>query len=212
MKLKLLAAAAATTMFGAAANAATITPVLADCDAGLSNTPAAEASVMCGGAGRADASAVNLGAPDGAFYSLGIDFADGLGGGAVFAIDPMFTGPAAVVEVTFTPSPHAEAAEVSVALADAFGNFDASTLQSVGFVDNGEGGLVAPTTSVSFSGYWNFIVFQDVSAMYYPGTSSEDGFDIDSVSVTTVPLPAGALLLGGALAGLGAMRRRKSKA
>lgn len=212
MKLKLLAAAAATTLFGAAANAATISPVFADCDAGVANTTEAEATVMCGGSGRADASAVNLGAPDGAFYSLGIDFDDGYGGIAAFEIDPMFTGPAVVVEVTFTPSPHAEAANVFVALADAFGDLDMSTLTQVGIVTNGEGGLVAPITTVNFTGYWNFIAFQDISATYYPGTGSKDGFDLDSISVTTVPLPAGVLLLGGAVAGLGALRRRKAQA
>ena len=211
MKLNLFAATAATIFIGAAANAATITPVAADCDAGVANSPVYDASIMCGGAGRSDASAVNLGAPDGDFYSLGIDLVDGQGGAAIFEIDPMFTGPAVTVEVTYTPSPHAEAARVFVLLADAFGAPDIGSRQAVGVVHNGEGGLTAPQTTVNFTGYWNFIAFQDISKQYYPNTASTDGFDIDSVSVTTVPLPAGVLLLGGAVAGLGALRRRKAQ-
>lgn len=37
-----------------------------------------------------------------------------------------------------------------------------------------------------------------------------DGFSVDGFQVAAVPLPASVLLLGGALAGVGAMRRRKS--
>lgn len=209
MKFNILAAAAATLFIGAAAEAATITPVFADCDAGVTNWNGA--GVACGGAGRSDASAVNLGAGDGVFYSIGLG-TSGTPGVAVFEIDPMFTGPAVIVEVTYTPSPHAEAADVFVARSDAFGNLDASTMTHIGYVDNGNGGLVAPKTTLSFTGYWNFIAFQDASEFYYPGTSTADGFDLDSISVTTVPLPAGVMLLGGAVAGLGALRRRKTKA
>ena len=49
------------------------------------------------------------------------------------------------------------------------------------------------------------ITFVDTSDL----TGKRDGFDIDAVAVSAVPLPAGALLLLGGLGGLAAMRRRK---
>ncbi|MEO1961046.1 MAG: VPLPA-CTERM sorting domain-containing protein, partial [Paracoccus sp. (in: a-proteobacteria)] len=44
------------------------------------------------------------------------------------------------------------------------------------------------------------------------GTTSFDGFDVDSVSVAPVPLPAAGLMLLAGLGGFGVMRRRQKKA
>ena len=158
---------------------------------------------------RTDIDAVNLGAADGEFFSLGLIGGATLGGLAVFEISPAFTGPAMVVEVT-NPSNHWEAADIYVGtdFDDLVDNF--LTISSAGRVNNGKGGTETATNTVTITGVYNFILFEDASIAEYgsTGNGTEDGFDLDSFTVTPVPLPAGALLLGAALVGLGATRRR----
>ncbi len=44
-----------------------------------------------------------------------------------------------------------------------------------------------------------------------PGSSpSDDGYDVDAVGVSPVPLPAAGALLAGALGGMSLLRRRQS--
>ncbi|MEM6941956.1 MAG: VPLPA-CTERM sorting domain-containing protein [Pseudomonadota bacterium] len=201
---------AAFTMLATASGAATVTPVFADCDPNLPNVPGFGAGTgQCSNnASRTDADAINFGAADGSFYSLGLSNASGTSE-LIIRIDPAFRGPASIVEVT-NPGLHKEAANVFVAREDSNGDFDGSTVLFVGQVNNGAGGSVPDVNSVSFSGVWNFLIFQDQSTTVYSDTRSTDGYDIDAVTVSPVPLPAAGLLLMSVLGGLGLMGRRRS--
>ena len=214
--MKIFAAAvlaATTTFFALPANALSIVSKMGVCDAS-DPVPSSFATftTTCGDASRSELDAVNLGAADGNFYSLGINDAGGpFGGIAIFEIDPVFTGPSAVVEVT-NPSSHWEAAFVYVA--NSLGELQTKYFASdaVGIVTNGKGGSEAALNTVNFSGTWSYIMFEDISLGYYggapAGNQTQDGFDLDSFTVQAVPLPAGVLLLGTGLAGFGLARRR----
>ena len=200
-------AAFATVAATGSASALSISNAWADCDAAtaadLAALIGAVGTLDCGTtADRQDLSNVNLGAGDGDFFSLGLNPNSSEGGVAVFEIAPAFMGPASVVEVT-NPSNHLEAAAVFVGTELTFDSF-----VFVGIVDNGSGGSTTPTTSLSFTGTYNYIAFLDVSRDTYGNTASIDGFDLDAFSVTPVPVPAGVLLLGTAIAGLGLTRRK----
>ncbi len=191
--MKLLPLAAIAAIFaagGAGAATFSITDATGSC-AGLAG------SAGCTGDGsRDDLSSVNLGAGDGSFYSLG------LGGWATFRVAPGFSGPISVVEVTYGQSYPLEAVDVFVGtggIADVF----------AGTVTNQNGGGVGGTQTLNFGGgRYDTISFFDKSSV-----AGGDGFDLDSFSVSEtsqVPLPASVLLLGGALGGLGAWRRRRA--
>ena len=217
-------AAGTLVLFGSTAGAATIATAAANCDpnaqlSALNSSYFADfASFSCGtSASRQDIGNVELGAGDGDFFSLGLAPANfNFGATAAFEIAQPFTGGSTVVEVTNTPSAHWEAAGVYVgsSLSDLFYKFISD--DNVGIVNNGKGGTEAAVTSVSFTGTYTWIGFVDKSYEVYgnasAGNLTQDGFDIDSFSVNTseVPLPAAGLLLMGALAGIGAMRRRKA--
>jgi len=192
-----------------AANAITITPVAADCDANIVDTANPDiATVACGGMGRNDATAVNLGNPDGNFYSLGMQTSgdqNAFGGSLILEIDPAFTGTAMIFEVT-NPSNHFEAAEVYVT--NSLSSAKGFSPLYVGTVDNGFGGQTTATSSVEIvGGPWKYLVLTDISHTL-AGSGSEDGFDVDSIKLSAVPVPGAALLLGTALVGMGALRRR----
>lgn len=161
---------------------------------------------------RADTSNA-LGAPDqvgnkaGGFYSLG------LGGAAVFGFGQSFGGSANLFEVTFgcsgaqTPDGFCKYREsVDIYTFDgAYTPFDTTfvvdDLIALGFslaesVPNGQANTDAGA-SVSIDGSFTYLALVDTS----PSGPGRDGFDVDSISVSVVPLPASALLL---LAGLGA--------
>jgi len=189
------------------ASALSLSVVAADCDPNVNGAVAnyTPFTLDCGTTtDRQDSGNVNLGAPDGEFYSLGLDAnGGGFGGLLILEIDPAFTGTAMIFEVT-NPSNHLEAANVFVS-----NTLDAVAGFFVGSVDNGNGGSVAPSTTVNIAGGpWTYLWLQDTSREVYGASGSEDGFDIDSITLTAVPLPAGVLLLGTALAGLGVARRR----
>ena len=140
-------------------------------------------------AGRSDPTAA-LGAADGSFVSLGF------GGSIVLAFAQPFKAIGQVFEVTFNDkSRHKETADVYV------GNGVTWTL--IASLKN--------HLSTNFSAAGIFTQLKIVDTSNAKGATF-DGFDIDSVQVSPVPVPAAGFLLGGALLGLGALRRRARKA
>ncbi len=135
------------------------------------------------------------------FFSLG------LGGTLVIGFDPAFTGPAVAVEITNgrASSSHDEAAEV-------YGSVDGVTFDLLGTIDNQVGAATGgrgTRSTLAFTQAYSFLGFRDVSRERFAGTRSQDGFDLDAISVAAIPLPAPALMLLGSLGGLGAMRARR---
>ena len=199
----------------AAVQAMTLTPLYADCDPLVLDRPFATALHGCGVTpDRTDVDAVNLGGPDGDFFSLGLadDPTATRGGVAIFSTDVAFTGTIGIAEVT-NPSNHWEAARVYVgnSLAELEANYLAQL--DLGIVDNGKAGTEAANESVSTTGIWTYIMIEDVSREVYgsaaDGNSTVDGFDLDSLELSPVPLPGAVLMLGTALVGMGALRRRR---
>lgn len=149
-------------------------------------------------AARSDPNAA-LGAPDGSFVSLGF------GGALVVRFDPFQFGPpsAVVIETTNNPNSYpVESAEVSISA-------DGVNWTVIGTVTNA-------SNSVPVSGGpWTYLRLIDKSAISGPLSAFEDtadGFDVNSIAVNAVPVPA-AVWAGSAL--MGAMvvaRRRQSSA
>ncbi|OWJ75222.1 MULTISPECIES: VPLPA-CTERM sorting domain-containing protein [Haematobacter] len=132
-----------------------------------------------------------LGTPDGKFLSLGY------GGFADFTFGKSFTGPGAVIEVTWLPrDTYFESAEVWGGSAGSF--------TKIGEITN-----AMETIALSFSGIFDTLRIIDTSPVILG--RGRDGFDIDSVSVSPVPLPAAGVLLAGALAGVAGLRRMRRK-
>ena len=125
-----------------------------------------------------------LGVTDGTFLSLG------LGGTADFTFGSKFTGALTVVEETFKREGYFERAL-------AFGGLG-GTFTYLGLLSN-----QMPTSTLEFDGIYDTIRLVDISS-----GEGRDGFDVDSISVNAIPLPASALLLGAGLAGLGVARRK----
>ena len=147
---------------------------------------------------RDDVSAVELGAGDGDFYSLG------LGGGAVFEVDFNFAGPALFFEVTFAGSDHRESADIYVST-------DGLTGVLVASIDN----VISDNPQsvqrlVMFGGIWShFLVVDTTLDRFGSSTGSVDGFDLDAIQLFPIPLPgAGLMLLSAAIVGLGVGRRK----
>ena len=140
-----------------------------------------------------------LGSPDGKFYSLGLGGSLTLG----FKNAPFHTADVSVFEITFgsgAASGHREAAEVYAV------NSGTGQEWKLGVLKNTEAG----NTVRGAAGSFDQIRLKDVSKTAFTSTSSTDGFDVDSIAIAPVPLPAaGAMLLAG-LGGLAALRRRKT--
>lgn len=149
-------------------------------------------------AGRDDPGAA-LGAPDadpnaeGGFYEIGS------GGSIDFTFGQLFTGPAALIEITFGKR----------------SSWDEDTI--VSGIRNGvatelarfrNDDVVGGAISVVFRGVFDELRFADNSAAGPDRGRPVNGIDIDSVAVSPVPVPAAGLLLAGALGALGLARRR----
>ncbi len=133
-----------------------------------------------------------LGAADGSFYSIG------LGGVVDFVFGSAFRAMGQVVEVTYKRTGYFESADI-------FGGDGMGTFTFLASVSNQgpEGNQLA--VPFSASGIYSVLRFVDTSV----DKKGRDGFDIDSVSVAPVPVPAAGFLLVGALGALG-LRRRKA--
>ena len=126
-----------------------------------------------------------LGAEDGLFVSLG------LGGSIVLSFAEPFRAIGKVFEVTYgNPRFQPESADVYV------GNGTTWTL--VASIKN--------YLATTFAAKGKFTQIKIVDTTTH--NSSFDGWDLDAVAVSPVPVPAAGLMLGGALLGLGSLRRR----
>lgn len=187
---KTLAAAAALALAAGGANAAVYyaDTVVSWAD---STTKAADRSIRENALGKAD----------GKFYSLGLGGSLTLG----FKDAPFNTADVSVFEITFgggAASGHKEAAEVYA--------LNSETGQSwlLGVLDNIETGNTVRGSAGSF----DQIRLVDVSKTYFASTRSTDGFDVDSVAIAPVPVPAAGMLLLAGLGGFAALRRRRNAA
>ena len=143
------------------------------------------------GGGRANISNA-LGSSLGDFFELGY------GATVDFVFGRNFTGPGNTVEVTFSsPPPFVESVTVQAGRGGAFTTVASLTNDGAG----APGGV-----SFDFDGNFDTLRLIDTS----PRTRATGGFDVDRISVSTIPVPAAG---AGLLAGLGALtllRRRKA--
>jgi hypothetical protein len=147
-------------------------------------------------ADRSDPEAVK-GAADGVFYSLG------LGGNMVLDFGSGFVkAPGNVSEITFKLEGYIEKVRVYVSK-----TLDFTGAESV-LVSNQQAGLPGGVSLTFAASSFRYVKLVDLSPKGY----NRDGFDVDSISFSPVPVPAAGLMLAGAVAGLGALRRRAKKA
>lgn len=156
--------------------------------------------IVAAGRGTADDrdNALNaLGANDGKFFEIGLyDTVD-------FTFGTLFQGPGAVVEVTFGNRDNwPEFAIVEVGYQGVFAAIDNNPISN--------------QTAGSIALLFGAGPFDTIRVRSAAGTTISNcggnqcgGFDIDAIKVSAIPLPASALLLLGALGGLGAMGRRR---
>ena len=144
-----------------------------------------------------------LGAPDAYFYSLG------KGGSIVLDFLQMVQSPGKVIEVTFNRISGGRGLE-------SFDIFVSATMDflnpKVASFDNnfGNPGPRGLTYSFAFDAEdFRYVKLVDTTPK---SSRSPDGADIESIGFSPVPVPAAGFLLGGALFGLGALRRRAKKA
>lgn len=139
-----------------------------------------------------------LGATNGTFYALG------LGGSMVvgFAKNLFPAGTVASMEITFNRLiGHDEAVRLETL------DRNLNLVEDLGVATNNPAGA-SKFANLPFT----YVRLVDVTKSIFPNTTSFDGYDVDSVSVAPVPLPAaGAMLLAG-LGGLAMVRRRRNAA
>ena len=127
------------------------------------------------------------------FYSLG------LGGNLVLDFGSSLYGLGKIIEVTFKLAHYVETADVYISNSTTFSN---PAVASVVNADAQDGFSFLVSTP------FRYIKLVDTS----PVVKGRDGFDVAEVSFSPVPVPAAGLMLAGAVAGLGALRRRAKKA
>ena len=129
-----------------------------------------------------------LGQADGKFLSLG------LGGEAIFSFGQLFRAPGAISEITNgARAGYLEGVKVYGGLGGVFA--------LLGTVTNG-----AFVNSFNFAGTFDQLKLVDVS----PNGIRRDGYDIDAISVSAIPLPAAGVMLLSALGLVSVARRRKA--
>ncbi|MDO5630287.1 MAG: VPLPA-CTERM sorting domain-containing protein [Paracoccus sp. (in: a-proteobacteria)] len=141
---------------------------------------------------RANASNA-LGATDGNFFEIG--YFDEV----IFTFGTQFQSPATVTEVTF--GNRGGWVEMALVYVGNLADPNSWTLVNEAPISNAN-----PTATFTFNGIWDAMKFVhfDTGSLRNAGS-----FDIDSVRVAPVPLPATGLLLLGALGGVAALRRRQ---
>lgn len=153
-----------------------------------------------------------FGKADGAFFELGYDavvefqFGDPTG--------QRFFGPGSLIEITFNNDPNwKEAVRIEVGMKGDETSF--KTAEPNPFVNISTFG----NPIFSFKGIFDTVRLTDMTKKVFGGDftnastkPSTGGFDVDSISVSAVPLPAAGFLLVGALGGLAALRRRRKAA
>ncbi len=137
-----------------------------------------------------------LGATDGKFFSIGLNSE------VVLTFGTDFDTSTTVWEVTFgNVSTYPEEVEVYAGLVGGGFEFVGTILNNVA-----QGGATLALTGLTGTRF-DRLKLVDISS----NPPSPDGFDIDSVRVTPVPLPAAAWLFGSALVGVGIIGRRKKR-
>ena len=125
-----------------------------------------------------------------------------------------FFGPGSLIEITFNNDPNwKEAVRIQVGMKGDENSF--ITAEPNPFVNTSTAG----NPVFSFKGIFDTVRLTDLTMALFgndPNNASTrlptGGFDVDSISVSAVPLPAAGFLLVGALGGLAALRRRRKAA
>lgn len=130
------------------------------------------------------------------FYSLG------LGGSIILDFGRLVTSPGSVTEVTFRLAGYVERLRILVSSVT-----DDASFTQVATIENDEAQAPSGATLTFASAPFRYVKLVDFS----PVRAGRDGFDVAEISFSPVPVPAAGLLLGGALLGAGALRRRKAK-
>lgn len=143
-----------------------------------------------------------LGAPDGDFPGGGFFSIGNAPLGVIFEFGTLFTGPITVWEIT------------GGNVASYVEGLDLTFFALTPGGDQYEGILNTQGTKVAGTNARYEIMFDvsggPFSAILVRGRNdTEDGFDIDAIAVSAVPLPAAGLMLMAGLGGLAAARRRK---
>lgn len=200
---KLLLAAAALALSGGAAQAGTIwaTEVTTAGPGGFFN-------VACNTPDRDDACNA-LGSPDGVGGSSASGFVSTANFDTLtFSFGQDFLLPVHVFEITTgTPSTYEEILALSFSVVGGGFTTELDILNVDGVaVTNDRWQYTISFGDVDLAGPYNAIVVNDNSDLM---NGTRDGFDIDAIGVTPVPLPAAGWMLLAGLGGMAALRRRQ---